>query len=66
MDRHHEKHVLVLPECYYASSKRIVKAFEAMKQQKEMKKRFNLHMSEVDHKATLWVRNISQVTISPL
>jgi hypothetical protein len=65
-DIHHEKHVLVLPEGYYASPKRIVKAFEAMKQQKEMKKEFSLNMSEVDDKATLWVRDISQVIISPL
>jgi hypothetical protein len=57
---------LVLPEGYYASPKRIVKAFEAMKQQKEMKNGFSLNMSEVDHIATLWVRNISQVITSPL
>ena len=31
--RHHEQHVLVLPEGYYASPKRIVKALEAMKHQ---------------------------------
>jgi hypothetical protein len=31
-DGHYEKHVLVLPEGYYASPKRIVKALEAMKQ----------------------------------
>ena len=65
-DSHHEKHVLVLPEGYYASPKKIVKAFEATKQQKEMKKGFSLNMSEVDDKATLWVRDISQVIISPL
>jgi hypothetical protein len=28
-DRHHENHILVLPEGYYASPKRIVKALEA-------------------------------------
>jgi hypothetical protein len=39
-DRHHEQHVLVLPEGYYASPKRIVKALEAMKHQKGMKKGF--------------------------
>ena len=65
-DRHHEKHVLVLPEGYYASPKRIVNALEAMKQQKGMKKGFSLDMSEVAHKATLWVRDVSQVIISPL
>ena len=65
-DRHNEKHVLVLPECYYASPKRIVKALDAMKHQKGMKKRFSLAMSEVDNKATSWVRHISQVIISPL
>ena len=62
----HEKHILVLPEGYYASPKRIVKALEAMKHQKGMKKGFSLGMSEVDHKATLWVRDLSQVIISPL
>jgi uncharacterized protein len=41
-DRHHEKHILVLPEGYYASPKRIVKALEAMKHQKGMKKGFSL------------------------
>jgi hypothetical protein len=56
---------LVLPEGYYASPKRIVKALEAMKQQKGMKKGFSLGMSEVDHKATLWVRDLSQVIILP-
>jgi hypothetical protein len=56
-DRHHEKHILVLPEGYYASPKRIVKALEALKHQKGMKKGFSLGMSEVDHKATLWVRD---------
>jgi hypothetical protein len=65
-DRHHEKHVLVLPECYYASPKRIVKALDAMKHQKGMKKQFSLAMSEVDNKATSWVRHLSQVIISPL
>jgi hypothetical protein len=45
-------HVLVLPEGYYASPKRIVKALEAMKHQKGMKKGFSLAMSEVDHKAS--------------
>ena len=57
---------LVLPEGYYASPKRIVKALEAMKYQKGMKKGFSLGMSEVDHKATLWVKDLSQVIISPL
>jgi hypothetical protein len=57
---------LVLPEGYYASPKRIVNTFEVMKQQKEMKKGFSLNLSEVDHEATLWVSDISQVTISPL
>ena len=57
-DRHHEKHVLVLTKGYYASPKRIVKALEAMKQQKEMKKGFSLDTSEVDYKATLWVRDL--------
>jgi hypothetical protein len=56
---HHEQHVLVLPEGYYASPKRIVKALEAMKHQKGMKKGFSLDMSEVDHKATIWVRDLS-------
>jgi hypothetical protein len=65
-DRHHEKHILVLPEGYYASPKRIVKALEALKHQKGMKKGFSLGMSEVDHKATLWVRDLPQVIISPL
>jgi hypothetical protein len=46
-----------------ASPKRIVKALEAMKHQKGMKKGFSLGMSEVDHKATLWVRDLSQVIV---
>ena len=37
-----------------------------MKQQKGTKKGFGLDMSEVDYKATLWVRDLSQVIISPL
>jgi hypothetical protein len=37
-----------------------------MKQQKGMKKGFSLDMSDVDHKATLWVIDLSQVIISPL
>jgi hypothetical protein len=37
-----------------------------MKHQKGMKKGFSLAMSEVDHKATLWVRDLSQVIINPL
>jgi hypothetical protein len=49
----YEKHILVLPEDYYAYPKRIVKALEAMTHQKGMKKGFSLGMSEVDHKATL-------------
>ena len=59
MDRHHEQHILVLPEGYYASPKRIIKALEAMKHHKGMNKGFSLAMSEVDHKATLWVRPIA-------
>jgi hypothetical protein len=50
-----EKEESDLTEGYYASPKRIVKALEAMKHQKGMKKGFSLAMSEVDHKATLWV-----------
>jgi hypothetical protein len=57
---------LVLPEGYYASPKRIFKALEGMKQQKGMKTGFSMDMSEVNHKATLWVRDLSQVIISPL
>ena len=57
---------MVLPEGYYASPKRIVKALEAMKHHKGMNKGFSLAMSEVDHKATLWARDLSQVSISPL
>jgi hypothetical protein len=52
---------LVLPEGYYASPKRIIKALEAMKHHKGMNKGFSLAMSEVDQKATLWVRDLSQV-----
>jgi hypothetical protein len=48
-DRDHVKHILVLPEGYYASPKRIVKALEAMKHQKGMKKGFSLGMSEVSY-----------------
>ena len=44
-DIQHEKHVLVLPEGYYASPKRIVKALEAMKHQKGMKKGFRFERS---------------------
>jgi hypothetical protein len=36
---------LVLPEGYYAFPKRIVKALEAMKHQKGMKKGFSLGLS---------------------
>ena len=43
--------------------KRIVKALKAMKHQKRMKKGFSLAMSEADHKATLWVRDLSQVIV---
>jgi hypothetical protein len=46
---------------YYVFPKRIVKALEAMKHQKGMKKGFSLGISEVDHKATLWVISISTV-----
>lgn len=65
IDTTRNTYILVLTEGYYASPKRIV-AFEALKQQKGMKKGFSLNMSEVDHKATLWVRDLSQVIISPL
>jgi hypothetical protein len=34
-----------------------------MKHQKRMKKGFSLAMSEADHKATLWVRDLSQVIV---
>jgi hypothetical protein len=56
-DRYHEQQVLVLPEGYYASPKRIVKALEAMKHEKGMKKGFNLGMSEVDHKFSSGMHN---------
>jgi hypothetical protein len=55
-----QKRLVLLPDGYYSSAKRIIKAIECKKHRTELKNKFNMGFSEFNHKKDC------QVIISPL
>jgi hypothetical protein len=56
----------LLPDGYYSSAKRIIKAIEGKKHRTELKNKFDMGFSEINHKFNMKVEKDCQVIISPL
>ena len=61
-----QKHLILLPDGYYSSTKRIIKAIEGEKHRTELKNKFDMNFSEINHKINMKVKKDCQVIISPL
>ena len=61
-----QKHLVLLPDEYYSSAKRIIKAIEGEKNRKKLKNKFDMGFSEINHKINMKVKKDCQVIISPL
>jgi hypothetical protein len=56
----------LLPDGYYSSAKRIIKAIDGKKHRTELKNKFHMFFSEINHKIDMKVKKDCQVIISPL
>jgi hypothetical protein len=61
-----QKHLVLLPDGYYSSAKRIIKTIEGKKDRTEIKNKFDMGFSEINHKINMKVKNDCQVITSPL
>ena len=61
-----QNHLVFLPDGYYSSAKRIIKAIEGKKHRTELKNKFDMGFSEINHKFNMKVEKDCQVIISPL
>ena len=61
-----QKHLVLLPDGYYSSAKRIIKAIEGEKHRMELKNKFHVVFNEISHKIDMKVKKDCQVIISPL
>ena len=61
-----QKHLVLLPDGYYSSAKRIIKAIEGKKHRKELKNKFDICFNKINHKIDMKVKKDCQVIISPL
>ena len=61
-----QKQLVLLPDGYYSSAKRIIKAIDGKKHRTELKNKFHMFFSEINHKIDMKVRKDCQVIISPL
>ena len=61
-----QKRLDLLPDGYYSSAKRIIKAIEGKKHKKKLKNKFDMGFSEINHKINMKVKKDCQVIISPL
>ena len=61
-----QNHLLLLPDWYYSSVKRIIKAIEGKKHRTELKNKFHMVFNEINHKIDMKVKINCQVIISPL
>ena len=61
-----QKHLVLLPDGYYSSAKRIIKAIEGKKHRMELKNKFHMVFNEINHKIDMKVKKDCQVIISPL
>ena len=61
-----QKHLVLLPDGYYSSAKRIIKAIDGKKHRTELKNKFHMFFSEINHKIDMKVKKDCQVIISLL
>ena len=61
-----QKHLVLLPDVYYSSAKKIIKAIEGKRHRTELKNNFNMGFSEISHKINMKVKKYCQVIISSL
>jgi hypothetical protein len=61
-----QKQLVLLPDGYYNSAKSIIKAIEGKKHKTEIKHKFDLRFSEINHQIDMKVKKDCQVIISPL
>jgi hypothetical protein len=61
-----QKRLVLLPDGYYSSAKRIIKAIEGEKHRTELKNKFDMGFSEFNRKINMKVKKDCQVIISPL
>ena len=61
-----QKQLVLLPDWYYSSAKRIIKAIDGKKHRTELKNKFHMFFSETNHKIDMKVKKDGQVIISPL
>ena len=51
-----QKHLVLLPDGYYSSAKRIIKAIDGKKHRMELKNKFHMFFSEINHKIDMKVK----------
>ena len=61
-----QKHLVLLPDGYYSSAKRIIKAIDGKKHRTELKNKFDMNFNEINHKINMKMKKDCQVIISPL
>jgi hypothetical protein len=61
-----QKHLVLLPDGYYSSAKRIIKAVDGKKHRTELKNKFDMNFSEINDQINMKVKKDYQVIISPL
>jgi hypothetical protein len=61
-----QKHLVLLPDGYYSSAKRIIKAVDGKKHRTELKNKFDMNFSEINDQINMKVKKDCQVIISPL
>ena len=61
-----QKHLVLLPDGSYSSAKKIIKTIEGKKHMTELKNKFDMSFSEINHKIDMKVKKDCQVIISPL
>jgi aspartate/methionine/tyrosine aminotransferase len=59
-------HLVLLPDGYYSSARRIIKAIDGKKHRTELKNKFHIVFNEINHKIDMKVKKDCQVIISPL
>jgi hypothetical protein len=60
-----QKDLVLLPNGYYSSAKRVIKAIEEKKHRTELKNKFHMVFNEINHEIDVEVKKDCQVIISP-
>ena len=61
-----QKHLVLLPDGSYSSAKKIIKTIEGKKHMTELKNKFDMSFSEINHKINMKVKTDCKVIIIPL